>query len=104
MVLKIARWDRATPPTSADLQTQLLKEGLFPYDWSNAPGDVHAPHVHDYDKVILVVRGSITWELPETNQTFETHAGDRLELPRGTWHAAHVGPEGVVCLEGQRTE
>ena len=100
MQFKIVRWDRLTQPTSSDLQAQLIKDGLFPYDWSNAPGDTYAPHVHDYDKVIVVVRGSITWALPETQETFETHAGDRIELPRGTWHAAEVGPQGVVCLEG----
>ena len=100
MHFKIVRRDRSTRLTAAELQTQLIEEGLFPYDWSNAPGDAYAPHVHDYDKVIVVVRGSITWILPETNETFETHAGDRIELPRGTWHAAKVGPEGVICLEG----
>jgi quercetin dioxygenase-like cupin family protein len=100
MNFKIVRWDRSTPPTPAELQAQLIKEDLFPYDWSNAPGDTYAPHVHDYDKVIVVVRGSITWVLPETSVSFETHAGDRIELPRGTWHAAQVGPQGVVCLEG----
>ena len=102
MQFKIVRWDRSTPPAPAELQAQLVKGGLFPYDWSNAPGDTYAPHVHEYDKVIVVVRGSITWTLgvPETNETFETHAGDRIELPRGTWHAAQVGPRGVMCLEG----
>jgi hypothetical protein len=48
----------------------------------------------------VVARGSITWALPETNETFETHAGDRIELPRGMVHAARVGPQGVMCLEG----
>jgi len=100
MHFKIVRREQSRPRTPAELQAQLLKEGLFPYDWSNAPGDTYAPHVHDYDKVIVVVRRSIMWVLPETNQTFATHAGDRIELPRGTWHAAEVGPEGVVCLEG----
>ncbi|HSD82247.1 MAG TPA: cupin domain-containing protein [Anaerolineae bacterium] len=100
MEFKIVRWVRSTPPTPAELQTQLIKEGLFPYDWSNAPGDTYTPHVHDYDKVIVVVRGSITWVLPGTNETIETQAGDRIELPRGTWHAAEVGPQGVTCLEG----
>jgi quercetin dioxygenase-like cupin family protein len=100
MHFKIVRWERSTSPTAAELQAQLIKEGLFPYDWSNAPGDTYAPHVHDYDKVIVVIQGSITWVLPETNETFETHAGDRIELPRGTWHAAVVGPQGVMCLEG----
>jgi mannose-6-phosphate isomerase-like protein (cupin superfamily) len=100
MQFKIIRRDSSSSLAPSELQAQLIKEGLFPYDWSNAPGDTYAPHVHDYDKVIVVVRGSITWSLPESNQTFETHAGDRIELPRGTWHAAQVGPQGVVCLEG----
>lgn len=100
MQFKIVHWDQSTLSTPSELQAQLLMEGLFPYKWSNAPGDTYAPHVHDYDKVIVVVRGSITWVLPETNETYETHTGDRIELPRGTWHAAQVGPQGVMCLEG----
>ena len=100
MEFKVVRWDQPVPPTSSELQMQLLKEGLFPYDWSNSPGDIYALHVHDYDKVIVVVRGSITWILPEANQTVEARAGDRIDLPRGTLHAAEVGPEGVACLEG----
>ena len=100
MQFAVTRWDRSTPPTPAELQTQLLQEGLFPYDWSNSPGDTYSPHVHDYDKVILVVHGSITWTLPQIEETFETHAGDRIDLPRGTWHAAKVGSQGVTCWEG----
>ena len=100
MEFKIIRWVQSTPPTESELQTQLLQEGLFPYDWSNSPGDTYSPHVHDYDKVIIVVRGSITWTLPQTEETFETRAGDHIDLPRGTWHAALVGPQGVTCLEG----
>ena len=55
-----------------------------------------------YDKVIIVVRGSIRWTLGtlETPQTIETYAGDRIDLPRGMLPAAEVGPEGVICLEG----
>jgi quercetin dioxygenase-like cupin family protein len=101
MEFRITPWRQANPPTPAELQAKLIKEGLFSYDWSNVPGDAYAPHVHDYDKVVVVVRGSITWVLPETNQTIETQAGDRIELPRGTVHAAQVGPQGVACLEGQ---
>jgi quercetin dioxygenase-like cupin family protein len=102
MDFKIVRWDQPAPPTPSELQAQLLTEGLFPYDWSNSPGDTYASHAHDYDKVIIVVHGSITWviDVPEAKQTIETSAGDRIDLPRGTWHAAQVGPHGVVCLEG----
>jgi quercetin dioxygenase-like cupin family protein len=100
MQFKIVRWTQPVPPTRSELQAQLIGEGLFPYDWSNPPDDYYAPHVHDYDKVIVVVNGAMTWILPETNETYATRAGDRIELPRGTWHAAQVGPQGVICLEG----
>jgi hypothetical protein len=100
MQFKIIRRDSSSSLAPSELQAQLIAEGWFPYDWSNAPGDIYAPHVHEYDKVIIVVRGSIAWVLPETNEIFETHAGDRIELPRGTWHGAQVGPQGVMCLEG----
>ena len=102
MHFRTVRCDQPTPPAPAELQAQLLKEGLFSYDWSSSPDDTYPPHAHDYDKVIIVVRGSITWMLgaPETPQTIETCAGDRIDLPRGTLHAAEVGPEGVICLEG----
>ncbi|HZQ05448.1 MAG TPA: hypothetical protein VFD70_02640 [Anaerolineae bacterium] len=39
------------------------------------------------------------WLLPQTHQEIITRAGDRLDLPRGTIHAAHVSAEGVTCFE-----
>lgn len=104
MALRVTRWAEAKPPTRAELEERFFQEGLFPYEWSNGPGDLYPAHVHDYDKVLYVVRGSITWRLPETAEVIETRAGDRIDLPRGTWHAAQVGPDGVACLEGQREE
>jgi hypothetical protein len=102
MQFKFIRWEQPAPPTLAELHEQFFKEGLFPYDWSNSPGDTYAPHIHDYDKVIIVVCGSIKWTLcvPQTEESIETRVGDRIDLPRGTMHAAQVGPQGVTCLEG----
>ena len=96
------RWPKTQPPTEAELYEIFVREGLFYYDWSNAPGTFYPAHVHDFDKVLFVVCGSITWWLPATNETIETRAGDRIDLPRGTVHAARVGPDGVTCLEGQK--
>jgi quercetin dioxygenase-like cupin family protein len=78
----------------------LRSEGLELYRWSNGPGDRYGAHTHPYDKVICVVRGSITFGLP--GESVALAAGDRLELPRDTRHEAVVGPEGVVCLEAHR--
>lgn len=100
--LTIQRWEKAEPPDENALRELFRREGLSPYIWFNAPGDTYAAHSYSYDKVIYVVSGSITWILPEMNQEIETHAGDRLNLPRGVVHAARVGPHGVTCLEAHR--
>jgi quercetin dioxygenase-like cupin family protein len=102
MELKLTRWGGAQPPSERELRRLYSEEGLSPYAWSNAPGDVYAQHLHDYHKVLYVLRGSITWILPQTGQEIETRPGDRLDLPRGTVHGARVGPQGVTCLEAHR--
>ena len=80
----------------------MSRENLRPYSWSNGPGDVYARHSHDYDKVIYVVSGSITFGLPLEKRELMMRPGDRLDLPAGIVHDAHVGPQGVVCLEAHR--
>ena len=91
-------------PTEAQLRRVLEDEGLHPYRWSNAPGDVYSSHVHDYHKVLFVVQGTIAFGLPGQDQRLHLQAGDRLELPQGTAHDAIVGSDGVVCLEAYRKE
>jgi len=99
MELKITRWNQPAPPTEGKLLQIYRQEGLSPYAWSNGPGDEYSAHAHPYHKVLYVVRGSITWSLPELGQEVETFPGDRIDLPRGTLHSARVGPGGVTCLE-----
>jgi quercetin dioxygenase-like cupin family protein len=77
---------------------RLAAQGLAASPWSNGPGDRYAAHRHGYDKVLVVDRGSIVFGVPGGG-TFSLGVGDRLELPAGTEHDAHVGPDGVVCLE-----
>ena len=43
--------------------------------------------------------GAITFHLTELGGDVELRAGERLELPAGTMHAATVGSAGVTCLE-----
>jgi quercetin dioxygenase-like cupin family protein len=83
----------------SDLAARLRAEGLDPSRWSNGPADRYPTHEHDYDKVIVAESGSITFGLPGEGRSMALGAGDRLELPAGTLHAAVVGPEGVDCLE-----
>jgi hypothetical protein len=80
-----------------DLWARLDAEGLRPSTWGNGPRDHYAEHRHAYDKVLVAKAGSIVFHVPEGS--IELLAGDRLDLPAGTPHAADVGPAGVTCLE-----
>lgn len=82
-----------------DAARRLREESLDPSVWSNGPGDRYAAHEHSYDKVIVVERGSIQFDLPATGDVFDLGPGDRLELPAATAHSATVGEAGVTCLE-----
>ncbi len=74
-------------------------DGASGYDWSDGPGDRYAAHRHDYDKALVCLAGSITFELVEAGRSVTMRAGERLDLPAGTEHAAVVGPSGVRCHE-----
>jgi quercetin dioxygenase-like cupin family protein len=100
--IDVIRWPEASSPSEATIRRRLADEGLRPYQWSNRPGDVYAAHRHRYHKVIYVLRGSITFGLPERDEKVTLGAGDRLELPPDVLHDAVVGADGVVCLEAHR--
>jgi hypothetical protein len=81
------------------LRERLAAEGLSARAWSNGPDDRYAAHEHDYDKVLIVERGSIRFGLPAHAVAHELAEGDRLDLPARTAHDAVVGANGVTCLE-----
>jgi quercetin dioxygenase-like cupin family protein len=89
-------------PSEGQLLARLADEGLIAQSWSNGPGDAYAAHAHAYDKVIVVVRGSIVFTIAQDGDPIELTIGDRLDLPAGTVHEAAVGADGVTCLEAHR--
>jgi uncharacterized protein YjlB len=95
----VTPWADSVTPTQSTLWQLMTDKGLTPYSWSNGPFDVYSAHSHSYNKVIYVVQGSITFGLPKLGKQLALKAGDRLDLPAGTAHDAHVGAQGVVCLE-----
>jgi len=98
----VTPWSASELPTQSTLLKLLTDEGLSPYSWSNGRHDVYSAHSHGYNKVIYVVEGSITFGLPELGQQLTLKAGDRLDLPAGVVHDAHVGAQGVTCLEAHK--
>ena len=100
--IEIIRWPEEELPDEASLRSILADEDLHPYVWSNGPGDVYGAHSHSYHKVIYVIRGAITFGLPDSGDRVTLNSGDRLELPAGITHNAVVGQQGVACLEAHR--
>ncbi len=88
-----------SPVDRASLEARLTAQGLDWSSWSNEPGYRYPSHVHDYDKVVVAVEGSITFGLVGFGVGFVLSAGERLDLPSNVKHDALVGPKGVVCLE-----
>jgi quercetin dioxygenase-like cupin family protein len=95
-------WSEAQIPSENELRRRMADQGLSPYRWSNVPGERYPAHSHAYDKVIYIIQGSITFEIPQEGERFELFPGDCLDLPAGIVHHAEVGQEGVACLEAHR--
>lgn len=97
----VRRWSWDKTLSEPALLNSLTNKGYKTNRWSNKAGYQYPAHAHDFDKVVLVIRGSITFTIPRLEEEYLLHAGDRLELPAGLAHSAEVGPQGVTCIEGQ---
>ena len=100
MDLALIPWPDDDPPTEAALRGALERDGFAPFAWTDAPGARYTPHSHDHDESIWCVRGEITFGAG--GRSLRLGPGDRLMLPAGTVHTAHIGPDGATYLIGQR--
>lgn len=71
-----------------------------PRSWASHPGDRYGPHEHGFHKVLFCLEGSIVFHIDDGD--VQLTAGDRLDLPAGTGHAATVGTQGCACVEASR--
>jgi len=94
--------DRHTGPNAdpKQIDAHVRAEARDVYGWSNGPGDRYEQHAHAYNKLLYCTQGSIDFVLGD-GRTLTLRPGDRMVLPAGTPHAARVGPEGCVCVEGK---
>ncbi len=102
-IIHIQKWAYPHPPAVEALYEQLVAEGLDPYKWSSDPFGVFPAHDHSYEKVIMIVAGSITFGFPVEGAPTTLYPGDRLDLPARVMHNAVAGQQGVICLEAQRS-
>jgi quercetin dioxygenase-like cupin family protein len=100
MRLERVPWTEAAAPSEDALRARLTADGFEAFAWSDAPGADYTAHAHDHDESLWVVDGEITFGVGA--RAYRLGSGDRLMLPGGTVHTAHVGPEGARYLIGRR--
>lgn len=86
--------------TREEIEKAFGDEGLSPHSWSNHANYFYDAHSHDYAKVLYCVRGEVTFHLSDGDVVLR--AGQRVEIPAGTRHAATVGSDGVECMEAPK--
>lgn len=102
--VQVTTWAKMAAPTEKDLLDLLEGEGFQVTLWSRNAGHISHLHTHEFAKVIYVLRGRISYSMPESRQAIHLNAGDRVDLPAWVMHYVTAGPDGVDCIEGRRLE
>jgi len=71
----VTKWSGPEAPTESAIRRLLSSENLQPYQWSNGPGDVYAPHSH----LASVIR------IPSCSSGRATGSNYRPALPMMQW-------------------
>jgi hypothetical protein len=78
------------PVDRESLESRMRVDGLEPIAWSSHAGEHFEPHRHDFDKVLVVAEGRITFGLADYPEGLLLTPGERLDLPAATVHDANV--------------
>lgn len=70
----------------SEIREKLSSEGFSIFSWQDSPGAYYSPHSHPHDEYIVVHSGEIVFFIDE--EELIVTAGDALDLPAGTVHAA----------------
>ena len=100
MRLERIAWSGTGAPDEATLRAMLEREGFDVFAWTDPPGATYTEHAHDHDESLWCVAGEITFGAGDAELVLSP--GDRLMLPSGTRHTAHVSAAGATYLIGQR--
>jgi quercetin dioxygenase-like cupin family protein len=100
MELERIPWDGDGAPDESELSRRLADDGFACFAWSDGPGAEYAPHSHDHDESLWLLRGRMRFGAE--GREFDLGPGDRLMLPAGTVHTAVAGSDGATYLIGRR--
>ncbi len=69
-----------------DVMADIAKTGYWPTTYISGTSPELPVHYHNYGIIGYVIEGS-TYLLDEDENRIEIKAGDRLNIPKGAWHA-----------------
>ncbi len=81
----------------ADVMRDIARTGFWPTTYVSGTSPELPVHYHNYDIIGYVMSGS-TYVLDADGQRIEIQAGDRLNIPKGAWHAEGEVKETVTYV------
>lgn len=89
--------DRDVFASREELMRDIARSGYWPTTYVSGESPELPLHFHDHDIIGYVVEGA-TYLLDENGERVEISAGDRLNLPKGAWHAEGAATDRVVYI------
>jgi quercetin dioxygenase-like cupin family protein len=83
--------------SQADVMQDIGKTGFWPTTFVSDESPELPVHYHNYDIIGYVMSGS-TYLLDEDSQRITISAGDRLNIPKGAWHAEGAVTDTVTYI------
>lgn len=83
------------------IEDQLHREGFrHTYVWQDGPHANYPNHTHPTETAHVILSGEMT--LTVNGQSATYGIGDRVDVPAGEVHSAHMGSQGCRYLIGER--
>ena len=89
--------DRNYFENHADVMADIAATGFWPTTYVSGASPELPLHQHGYDIIGYVLEGS-TYLLDEDKNRVEISAGDRLNIPKGAWHAEGEATDKVTYV------
>lgn len=83
--------------TTAEVMRDIAATGYWPTTYVSDVSPELPVHFHNHNIIGYVVEGS-TYLLDEDEQRIDISAGDRLNIPKGAWHAEGAVSEKMIYI------
>ena len=93
----VNRWQAPILPTEKQILMIFEREGLKPIEETYHPGEEIKSHLHPFDEVRMLVKGSLLIDI--AGNRLLLREGDKIVIPSNTRHSKKVqGNKPCVCI------